>query len=138
MTMKRPKVGVGVAIRDSDCVLLGLRKSPHATGMWGFPGGHLEGGESFEDCALRETQEEAGIMLVGAKLWTVVNTIFWNEKQHFVNILMVADMPLGQTPRVMEPDKCEKWGWFRWTALPSPLMPGIESAFQRGLTPIGL
>ncbi len=136
--MKRPKVGVGVAIRDRDCVLLGLRKGTHAVGMWGFPGGHLEGGESFEDCSLRETQEETGIILAGAKLWTVANTIFWNESRHFVNVLMVADMPLGQVAHVMEPTKCEKWQWFRWTSLPCPLMPGIEKALSLGMSPIGV
>ncbi len=136
--MKRPKVGIGVAIRDGDCVLMGLRKSKHGNGMWGFPGGHLEGGESFEDCALRETQEETGIILAKAKLWTVYNTIFWNEDLHVACILMVADMPLGQTPRVMEPDKCDKWAWFRWGALPCPVLPGVEMAMADGLSPIGI
>ena len=87
---------------------------------------------------LRETQEETGIILAGAQLWTVANTIFWNENRHFVNALMVADMPLGQSAKVMEPMKCERWGWFRWTSLPCPLMPGIENTRERGLSPIGV
>jgi 8-oxo-dGTP pyrophosphatase MutT (NUDIX family) len=47
----------------------------------GFPGGHIEGGESFEGCAIRETEEETGIMLAEARLWTVENTIFHTEKK---------------------------------------------------------
>ena len=108
-------------------------------GMWGFPGGHLEGGESFEECAIRETEEETGIILPSAKLWTVENTIFRSENKHYVVVLMVAEMPLGQDAKLMEPEKCEKWDWFRWPSnLPCPLMPGIEKVRERGLSPIGI
>ena len=37
-----PKIGVGVVIRNSDCVLVGLRKNSHGAGLWSFPGGHME------------------------------------------------------------------------------------------------
>ncbi len=35
------------------------RKHPN---VWGFPGGRLEEGESFADCAKRETLEETGLI----------------------------------------------------------------------------
>jgi 8-oxo-dGTP diphosphatase len=136
--MKRPKVGIGVAIRCDDHVLLGLRKGRHAAGMWGFAGGHLEGGESFEHCVIRETAEETGIRLVSAKLWTVENVVFWTEDKHYVTILMVADMPTGQDAINREPEKCELWDWFPWDNLPTPLMPAIESVVRKGLSPIGV
>ena len=76
----------------------------------------MEGGESFEQCAIRETEEETGIILPSAKVWTFENTIFHNEQKHYVVILMVADIPTGQDARVIEPEKCEKWDWFRGDA----------------------
>lgn len=133
--MKRPKVGIAAVIRDENRVLLGLRKGKHADGTWGFPGGHLEGGESFESCAIRETEEETGIMLPAVKLWTVENTIFHTEKRHYAVVFLTADMPAGQKVRVMEPDKCERWDWFPWTDLPAPLMQGIERLVVRGINP---
>jgi 8-oxo-dGTP pyrophosphatase MutT (NUDIX family) len=40
-------------------LLVGSRKNP---GVWVFPKGHLEAGESHADAALREAEEEAGIL----------------------------------------------------------------------------
>lgn len=55
-------VGVGVMIFDKDgMILLGKRKGSHGAGEYSFPGGHLEYGESFEECAKREVMEECGI-----------------------------------------------------------------------------
>ena len=57
----RPKVGIGVLVfNDLNQLLLGRRTSAHGEGEFGPPGGHLEFGESFEDCAIREVKEEAG------------------------------------------------------------------------------
>ncbi len=43
--------------------ILLLRRSPHAclgAGLWGFPAGRIEGGETPWQCALREFAEEIG------------------------------------------------------------------------------
>ena len=42
-------------------VLIGKRKSKLGKGEWGFPGGHLEHGETLIGCAIRETKEETGL-----------------------------------------------------------------------------
>ena len=135
--MKRPKVGVGVFIRQGNCILLGLRKGKHASGTWSNPGGHLEGGESFEQCALRETEEETGIILPAARLWWVENNVYYAEQKHYVVVSMIADMPAGQEACVTEPSKCERWGWFPWGQLPSPLLQGVARLVALGLNPAG-
>ncbi|KAF6793786.1 Nudix hydrolase 1, partial [Colletotrichum musicola] len=54
-----PRVGVAAIIQRKDGrVVVGKRQSSHGAGTWQLPGGHLEFGESFFDCAARETLEE--------------------------------------------------------------------------------
>ena len=56
---KRPLVGLGVLIfNEHNQILLGKRIASHGHSSWGPPGGHLEFGESFEECAAREIEEE--------------------------------------------------------------------------------
>ena len=50
-------------LENSAGELLLLRRAPHlrlAPGLWGFPAGHQEPGESPEQCAERELREEIG------------------------------------------------------------------------------
>lgn len=50
----RPLIGLGVLIfNHQGQLLLGQRRSTLGEGTWAPPGGHLEYGESLEDCAPR-------------------------------------------------------------------------------------
>jgi 8-oxo-dGTP diphosphatase len=136
---KRPCVGVALCIRREGSVLIHLRKGTHAPGTWAFPGGHLEFFESFEESALRELREEAGNDLVveNMKLWTTINVKDEDEQKHCVVVFMVCDWVKGE-PKVMEPEKCECWCWYRWKKLPSPLMMGLFLLKEANLDPFDL
>ena len=56
-----PRVGIGVIVMRNGLVLLGERIGAHGAGTWALPGGHLEFGESVEQCARREVWEETGL-----------------------------------------------------------------------------
>jgi len=131
---KHPRVGIGVIITNNNKVLLGKRKNAHGDGTWCFPGGHLEFGESFEDCARREVLEETGLHVGTIGVHAVTNDFFQLEQKHYVTIFMSADYIDG-IAQVLEPDKCEKWEWCAWDELPQPLFVPIENLIKQRAPP---
>lgn len=132
---ERPKVGIGVIVVKDGKILLGKRKNSHGDGAWSFPGGHLEFGESWEECAKRETTEETGINIKNIRFGTVTNDIFQTEEKHYITIFMLSDYDFGEV-QIMEPEKCEKWDWFSWDQLPQPLFVPIQNVLKTGFEPV--
>ena len=104
-----PKIGVGVLIVKNGKILIGKRKSPLGNGTWHPPGGHLEYGESPENCAKREVKEETGIEIEDVEFLAVTNDIF-PEGKHYVTLWFIAKWRNGKA-KVLEPEKCEEWKW---------------------------
>jgi len=119
---QRVGVGIGAVLLDPETkkILLGLRKGSHGENTWALPGGWLEVGESFEECALREIEEETGLKcgidvdVVSSEVLDIApsNNIML-PKVHSASVFVrVTWKNRAKQPRVMEPDKCERWEWF--------------------------
>lgn len=132
---KRPKVGVGVFIFRDGKWLMGKRKGAHGEGMWCPPGGHLEFGESWEECCRRETLEEAGIEIADVRFVTAVNDVSAEWGTHYVTLLFVARHTAGE-PVNCEPHKCDGWEWFTWEEFPEPLFLPIASVRRTEFHPM--
>ena len=130
---KRPYIGVAVIVVRKGRVLLGKRKNSHGSGTWQFPGGHLEYGESIEACARRELKEETGLDIDKSRMGPFTNDVFKKERKHYVTLFVIAEQTSGN-PRVMEPDKCERWDWFPWTQLPRPRFLPIVNLLQQNFS----
>lgn len=137
MSEQRPKVGVGVAVIRDGKVLVGKRKNAHGEGTWAFPGGHLEYGETLEDCARREVAEETGLKITNIRHADFTNDIFVKEDKHYVTLYLVADCAHGE-PEVKEPDKCEGWEWYAWEDIPKPIFLSMEHLIEQGYNPFRL
>ncbi|EED17141.1 NUDIX domain protein, putative [Talaromyces stipitatus ATCC 10500] len=107
------RVGVGVFVLHTSQeqstnprFLMGRRLNSHGAGTYALPGGHLEFGETPEDCAIREVLEETGLRVTRVKFLTATNDYMPAEGKHYITLFMV-----------LEPHKCESWDWFNWEDL---------------------
>lgn len=114
-----PRVGVGVFIlNDKNDFIFGRRKGSHGAGTWALPGGHLEYGESFEECANREVLEETGLRVESLQFLTAVNSVLQDSGKHYVTIFMVSKLKdANDQPQLLEPQKCEGWHWISWKTM---------------------
>ncbi len=124
-----PRIGIGVFVEKEGKVLLGKRKNTHGALMWAPPGGHLEFGESVEECAKRELLEETGLEALSCALGPWVENVMDDGKKHYISIFIFVDQFKGE-PQLLEPEKCEGWHWFAWEELPQPLIESVASFIQ--------
>jgi 8-oxo-dGTP diphosphatase len=116
----RPKVGVAALIYRDGKVLMTKRHGSHGAGTWSVPGGHLEFGESWEECIKRETMEEVGVEISNIQFLEATNDIFESEGKHYVTIWLTADW-VANEPESKEPEKIIGVEWSDLNNLPSPL-----------------
>jgi len=72
-------------------------------GTYALPGGHLDFGESFEQCAAREVKEETGLNVQDVRFLTATNTVFGDTGKHYVTIFMTAMVVASNDGSVAEP-----------------------------------
>jgi 8-oxo-dGTP diphosphatase len=126
---KRPAVGVAVFVcREDGKYLVGKRKGAHASGVYALPGGHLEFGETPVAAARREVMEETNLVIRDIRKVGFTNDFYPEEDHHYVTLFYSAQCTgeAVKALKLMEPDKCEGWGWSHTDNLPTPLMPCLQ------------
>src|SRR5688572_28642835 len=66
------QVSAGLIFRSGQLLITQRHADAHLGGLWEFPGGKREPGESFEQCLARELKEELGIEVVVGELFESV------------------------------------------------------------------
>ena len=115
-----PRVGVSAIVISDDKVLLGKRIFSHGKNTWSPPGGHLEFGETPENSAKRELEEETGLLAKKTFIGPWTNDYFPKESKHYITLHIFIHEFEGK-PQVIEPVKCSSWDWFSMDDLPNPL-----------------
>jgi len=123
-----------VFIINGNKILMQKRKGTAGDGTWALAGGHLEFGESIEDCAIRETMEEVGVKIKNIKIGPFTNDVYMKEDKHYVTIFVVSEYDSGEA-KVMEPDWTEQVGWFEFENLPGPLFQPLDNLLKTGFKP---
>jgi len=62
MTSNYTQIVLGIVLRDGRVLVARRPTGVHLGGLWEFPGGRLEAGESPRQALARELQEEVGIV----------------------------------------------------------------------------
>ena len=94
-----PALAADSAVRRGNEVLLIQRKYPPMQGAWAFPGGFVDQGEDPHDAALRELQEETGLVGTEAKLLMVMGDPDRDPRKHIVSIVYEVEVPEDQVPQ---------------------------------------
>ncbi|KAB5549490.1 NUDIX hydrolase domain-like protein [Coniochaeta sp. 2T2.1] len=127
---RQVRVGVASVITGADGrMILGRRKGSLGAGHYGFPGGHLEFGESYFECAEREALEETGLRIKATNVFAVANSVFDSEHHYITLFVQCHQLDPEERPRVLEPEKCTGWQFMSWDDIKSIVAKGEEQLF---------
>lgn len=136
---KKPLVPTGTAviltrrIGKELLLLMGKRKGAHGAGEWSLPGGRLEPGETGEERAAIELEEETGILVPTPMIVPfspVPYSIATPGGEPWVTLFFLSPTVGDVEAENREPDKCEGWTWWHWRSPPSPLFGACGILFE--------
>lgn len=98
-----PTTRISVIIVDENKKILLVRHRKGNRSYWVLPGGRLEYGETFNECAIRELKEETGLDIQPDRIVFLSEAIAPDRSRHIVNIYITGkvvggSMQLGNEP----------------------------------------
>jgi len=90
-------------------------KSPKWSNKWCMPGGHIDPGETIEQAALREAEEETGLKLKPVKIVSfgeLINPPDFYKPAHFIYFDLWCLLEDDQEVK-LDNDELEEYKWFK-------------------------
>lgn len=105
----------GIVLYGNQILLI---KNPSAK-HWSLPGGHIEKGETPEQCIIRELKEELDLSINKTE-FKLGEYISDNEGKYDTVFIFVIKLPSPNFTKQWEPDDA---GWFKLSELPTNISP---------------
>lgn len=119
-------------IKDNKILLLRRFNTGYQDGQYSMVAGHVELGETFTQCVIREAKEEAGVLVKQEDLkvaHVMHRSSDYCQNDERVDVFFVADKWDGKIKN-MEPHKCDDLSWFDLGDLPKNIIPYIRQAIE--------
>ena len=119
-----------ILTRENEILLSQRRNTGHQDGNYSLPAGHVEKGETFTQCIIREAQEEINISLKEEDL-KVVHVLSRKsfDTDDRIEIFFQSSKWESEVKN-MEPEKCGDLAWFPLDQLPKNMTPWVRTAIQ--------
>lgn len=139
-----PTTRVSVVVIDDNRILL-VRHRKGTRQYWVLPGGRLEYGEAFSECAVRELREETGLDVQVERFLFISEAIAPDRSRHIVNIYLKArvvggTMKVGNEPVLAGVDFIPLNDLERVTLFPpigKVILDSLPSGFKSGIEYLG-
>jgi mutator protein MutT len=76
------EVAAGLIFRNGKLLITQRHAGAHLGGLWEFPGGKCEAGETFEECLVRELREELGVRASVGELFEDLVHVYTEKTVH--------------------------------------------------------
>jgi ADP-ribose pyrophosphatase YjhB (NUDIX family) len=114
--------------RENQILLLRRFNTGFRDGEYTVPAGHMDGGETVMQAAVREGKEEAGVDI--AEQYMTFSTVMHRiEDVERVDFFVQVHKWEGE-PFNAEPEKCDDLRWFPVAALPKNTVPYVRQALE--------
>jgi len=130
MSKFQPYLAVYIIVRQQQRILLLQRKNTgFDDGKWSLPAGHVEEGESALTAAVREAEEEIGIVIPPSALKLVYTLHRKSDERTYIDLWFEADRFDG-IPVNQEPNKCAGLMWSDLQNLPENTQEFVRMALK--------
>jgi 8-oxo-dGTP diphosphatase len=115
------EVSAALIFRDGKLLIAQRHAGAHLGGLWEFPGGKREAGETFEQCLIREIREELGVEISVGELFEEITHDYPEKTVHLK--FFICELLHGEP----QPLDCAAVKWIEKSELIAHAFPAADT-----------